>query len=399
VIVWILSPSEPLPGTSERELRSAKLGKFLIGKKIKVIWFTSTFNHQKKKFEIKKSQIKNKNFQVINLLSFGYKKNFSIMRLIDHILVGISFFIVGVFLKKPSVIISSFPPIETSFSALLLSKVKGAKHYLDYRDAWPETFYRSPQINKRLILSKLLIIYVKFTDFLLKFTNLITISSGFAKYLKKKTGQDIPYFNLSEKKKTRKRIKFVKLYSHIVNSDNINFVFLGNYSQQKFNFNTIVEASEKIYKLNSKIKFYFYGDIKNLDTKFRKKKYKNIYFLGWLDKASINKLISVSHVGIAPYNDLWDFNLSIPNKIAEYLSGDLPIISSLKGETAKFIKLNRCGLNYQDNSEDFFRCVKKLSKKKDYLMFKKNSLIAFKKLEDKNNIKKMAQYLLKVSFS
>ena len=75
---------------------------------------------------------------------------------------SLSFFIVGFFLKRPSVIISSFPPIETSFSALLLSKVKGAKHYLDYRDAWPETFYRSPQINKRLICH----ITYKFISFL-----------------------------------------------------------------------------------------------------------------------------------------------------------------------------------------------------------------------------------------
>ena len=140
-------------------------------------------------------------------------------------------------------------------------------------------------------------------------------------------------------------------------------LFLGNYSQQKFNFKTIIDASEKIYKYNSKIKFYFFGDIKNLDSKLEKK-YKNIFFLGWLEKNSINKLISVSHVGVAPYKDLWDFNLSIPNKIAEYLSGDLPILSSLKGETAKFIKLTKCGLNYQDNTEDFFKCVKKFSKER-----------------------------------
>ena len=104
-------------------------------------------------------------------------------------------------------------------------------------------------------------------------------------------------------------------------------------------------------------------------------------------------------MGVAPYNDLWDFNLSIPNKIAEYLSGDLPILSSLKGETAKFIKLTKCGLNYQDNTEDFFKCVKKFSKEKNYLVFKKNSATAFKKLDDKNNIKRMAEYLLKTSFS
>ena len=40
----------------------------------------------------------------------------------------------------------------------------------------------------------------------------------------KKTGYNVPYFNLSEKKKLN-RIKFVKFYSHIVNTNNINFVF------------------------------------------------------------------------------------------------------------------------------------------------------------------------------
>ena len=86
-----------------------------------------------------------------------------------------------------------------------------------------ETFYRSPQISKNLIYSKLLILYIKITNFLLKFTDIITISNGFACYLKK-TGYNVPYFNLSEKKNIN-RIKFVKFYSHIVNTNNINFVF------------------------------------------------------------------------------------------------------------------------------------------------------------------------------
>ena len=56
-----------------------------------------------------------------------------------------------------------------------------------------------------------------------------------------------------------------------------------------------------------------------------------------IDRDELRELLNISNIGLAPYNDLWDFNLSIPNKISEYLCYELPILSSLKGDTENLI--------------------------------------------------------------
>ena len=393
-IVWILSPSEPLPYSKERELRSAKLSKHFAKKNFKVVWFTSNFNHQKKEFYKKKITNKNKYLKIVYLYSLGYKKNFSLKRLLDHLLVGFSFFFTSFFLKKPKVIISSYPPIETSFFALLVSKIRNIKHYLDYRDAWPETFYRSKSIKDRQYLKLPLYLYNKFGNLVLKFSNIITISNGFSKYLKKKTGKNISYFNLSDEKKKTFKKNILKIHGQEINSKNFNIIFLGNYSEQKFNFNLLASISNDLYNYNPKIMIYLFGDKKNLDPKYKGRIYKNIFFLSWINKKKINDLSSMANVGLAPYKNLWDFNLSIPNKIAEYLSADLPILSSLKGETEKFIKENKCGLNYKNNRKDLLRCIRYISKEKNFIFLKKNSIQTFSKLDDKYNIERMGKFLI-----
>ena len=65
--------------------------------------------------------------------------------------------------------------------------------------------------------------------------------------------------------------------------------------------------------------------------------------------------------------NLWDFNLSIPNKISEYLCYELPIISSLKGDSYDLIKKYNCGINYDvKNKSKFINDLKNLYLNNDF---------------------------------
>ena len=127
-----------------------------------------------------------------------------------------------------------------------------------------------------------------------------------------------------------------------------------------------------------------------MDDKY-KKKFKNIYFLNWINKDEVRTLLNLSKAGLAPYNDLWDFNLSIPNKISEYLCYELPIISSLKGDSYDLIKKYNCGINYDvKKKSEFINDLKNLySNKEFYKNLKLGAVDASTNFNDEEVINKM----------
>ena len=64
--------------------------------------------------------------------------------------------------------------------------------------------------------------------------------------------------------------------------------------------------------------------------------YKNIFFLGWLNNNDLNFVLKNCDYGLMPYNGD-DFDISYPNKLAEYLSNNLKIITCVNGITKKLI--------------------------------------------------------------
>ena len=82
-------------------------------------------------------------------------------------------------------------------------------------------------------------------------------------------------------------------------------------------------------------------------------KTKNIIYAGYVDQEKLSYLLEMSDVGLLPYDKVEDFTLSIPNKVGEYLSCGLHILTSLKGEISKFF----------DNSFDLFKIVSDLASK------------------------------------
>ncbi|MEL1236178.1 MAG: glycosyltransferase, partial [Candidatus Neomarinimicrobiota bacterium] len=76
----------------------------------------------------------------------------------------------------------------------------------------------------------------------------------------------------------------------------------------------------------------------------------NLVLPGWIEKDEINTLLEVSKAGVLPYPSSLDFIRSYPNKVGEYLSKNLPIISSVQGAMDELISKFNIGITYKNNS-------------------------------------------------
>ena len=74
----------------------------------------------------------------------------------------------------------------------------------------------------------------------------------------------------------------------------------------------------------------------------------NVIFPGWIDKFQMISLANMSIASLAPYKNVENFVLNIPNKIIDSLSLGVPILSPLKGEVASMIKKMNVGITYND---------------------------------------------------
>jgi len=392
--IWLVNPGEPLPvDNNQRLLRTGKLAYHLKKRGHKIFWFSSKFNHFTKKFR-KLDKKKYEGIQYYFIKSIGYKKNLSIMRLLDHFVLGINLFLKIIKMKKPDIVITSYPPIETSFFILIYCKINNIKLICDVRDLWPYTFQHLFKKKFYKVLCNIFVLpWVLMSKIIFKKCKIITISDGFSKWLSPYCKSKVETVFLSyEKKKSfliNKKFKNFK-----ISKKDFIICFIGNFSEIKFNFDLVFNSSDQIFNFSKNIKFIMCGDLKNINQKFLKK-YKNVYLFDWINRKEVRKLLSISSLGLAPYNDLWDFNLSIPNKISEYLSYDLPILSSLKGDTKNLINKHNCGINYRpENKFNFINNIKKIySNKKLYKKMKINARSASENFHDEKLLIKMEKII------
>ena len=62
--------------------------------------------------------------------------------------------------------------------------------------------------------------------------------------------------------------------------------------------------------------------------------------------------MEMSHAGALPYRSDRGFELSLPNKVGEYLSEGLPILSSIKGVLSEFLDAEGVGFTYKNQDAD-----------------------------------------------
>jgi glycosyltransferase involved in cell wall biosynthesis len=361
--IWLITIGEPLPmdSNNERLYRTGILANWLIKKNHQVLWWTSTFDHTRKKqrFDDDHTIILNDHFHIKLLHSISYRKNVSFRRIANHYGIARKFKRLAQFEVKPEIILCSFPTIELSLAATEFGKNNHVPVVLDVRDLWPDMFLDVMPEKTRKLMKLFLRPMIRntrtaFSNAAAVFGNTPSFVDWGIRYGKRDRNsfdRDFP-FGYTSKKPTEGEIKKAKEYWKTFGIDEkckeYIVCFFGTIGRQ-FDFQTIIIASKRLKMQGIPIRFVLCGDGDNLTVyKEMANGCDNIVFPGWVGKSEIWTLMRLSSIGLAPYINTMNFTMNLTNKPIEYLSGGLPILSSLKGTVDNMITENRCGFTYSN---------------------------------------------------
>ena len=309
------------------------------------------FNGYKHKIFMKE---KMENFLINRVWVFtSVKKNF-----ITRILFYVSFMFMG-FLhtlfnwKKYDIVYVSSPPLFVGVIGLWLKKIfRKTKFVFEVRDLWPDGAIEMGELKNKH--------FRKFSYSLEKqlYENaekIISVTERFKEHIIAKgfeekkidvirNGSDLSFtkVDISE--------EFKKQYN---SENNFIVVYAGNLGIAQ-NLKTLLESAKQLDKDDIKFLLIGTGPEEKQLKKFAKKEHiTNVDFCGEIPKKNVSEYLSLADCGIIPLKNIKVFESTIPSKLFDYMSADLPILLGVTGEAADILLESESGITFlPDNSED-----------------------------------------------
>lgn len=363
--VWLVTIGEPLPigDSQDRLLRAGLLANALVARGHEVIWWSSTFDHFKKKHCFPTdTDVKISPGLMLKLLhGIGYDKNLSLRRLIDHAQVAWKFRKQSRAVSPPDIIHCSMPPIELSLAVANYGLSRRIPVILDLRDMWPDIFIDVfPSYAKKIAKVLLFPWFYMLRKACSRATSIVGMAPAFVEWglsyadrTKSKWDRDFP-FGYPDNSPKPEEIEKAKLFwqnQGLKKEDRV-VSFVGTLGKQ-FDIETVIRAAEKIRHSHPNLKFVLAGSGDELCKFIKQAEHlPNVIFPGRIKFAEIWTLLRMSIIGLAPYHNTPNFENNLTNKLIEYISAGLPILTTLGGY-AKLALLDKgCGMSYLRGNSD-----------------------------------------------
>ena len=358
--IWIFQTGEPLhcDDSNYRPMRAINLSNKLIEAGHDVVLWSSSFNHQDKAHRSKKYKVirQNNNLEIRLIPSRGYQKHIGFDRLIDHVQLAWNLKkILKVEKTIPDVVFIGYPPIETAAVMSRWLKERKVPTLLDVKDLWPSIFVDAFPAILSPIVRILFHPYFYFAKRTIRDVDGIsTMSLGFLNWClsfanKSKSVNDrvVRLTTLNSEANISELSSAELWWSKLgVNPDSPKVFFTGTFSTA-FDFDQICAAA----RVTNNCQFVLCGHGPCLDkTRELMKGLPNVFFPGWIDRFQMESLANMSLATLAPYKNVKNFTLNIPNKIVDSLLLGLPILSPLTGEVESLISNRKVGFTYNNNN-------------------------------------------------
>lgn len=362
--VWLIQTGEPLPlNQGVRKMRTALLADKLINRGHSIFWWASAFEHQRKVWisrRDKEFRI-NSRYTIRVIRGIGYKKNYSLLRYLDHIVVAQKFRNQCWKIKTPDIIVASTPCHHLAYESVVFANKANIPIIVDIRDPWPDIFLSPLKKMKLEKVGRLALSYdfYKLSKMLRRADVLTSTSEGFLdwglhKAKRSRNGLDKAFYTAYQHNHQRPNFEF----QHVKNKKI--FIYIGTFGKS-YELDLIVDVAQRFQRSNYKdIAFVIAGTGEQYGKiKLRASKLNNVTLTGWLEKEDILKVLHTAWAGIVPCNMAEN---TLPNKIFEYLSAGLPVISSLEGEIEQLIEKQQLGCNYSSgDAEGLYNAIQHLA--------------------------------------
>jgi glycosyltransferase involved in cell wall biosynthesis len=359
--IWILQTGEPLhiDEGNPRPMRAMNLSNALVESGHRVVLWSSAFYHQEKRQRTIKAEtiVVSTNLEIRLITSPGYKRNIGLGRLWDHAVLAKN---LSGLLKEvteiPDIAFIGYPPIETAAVMGKWLTKKKVNYIVDVKDQWPSLFVEALPSPLRPIGKIALYPYFYLAKKCLKEAKgLVAMSPSFLEWASAFAGRKINQFDRIVPLTTPQNSILAEEFAHAdkwwddlgIKADGTpRFSFVGSHSRA-FDMVPVMNAARYLFEKKVNCQFVICGD-GPFSAKWKQmaKGVENMYFPGWIDRAKSESLGKRSLAALAPYLNVDNFILNIPNKIIDSLAQGLPILSPLRGEVRDLLLNKNVGISY-----------------------------------------------------
>ena len=357
--VWIMQTGEPLhiDKGSPRPMRAINLSNKLVEAGHNVVLWSAAFDHRSKVHRTKQyaSHKVSDNLEIRLVPSVGYKKHIGFSRLFDHFELALRLKLLLCKEKvSPDIAFIGYPPIEVSAVLARWLKKRNVPMLLDVKDLWPSIFIEAfPKLLKPLARAVFLPYFFLAKRAMNDVTGILTMSHGYLDwcltFASKPVSENNKIVRLTSSFDDIQPGEFEQAESwwkeNGVDPSLPTVFFAGTYGHTT-EFDDVYQAAQEV----SGCQFVLCGDGPRLNkVKEKMQPLANVIFPGWINRAQMKSLATMSMGGIAPYKNIENYTLNVPNKIVDYLALGIPILCPLEGEVEALIKTHKIGFTYGGN--------------------------------------------------
>ncbi len=356
MMFWINNPFDPLPLEGGRPLRYFLLARELVKAGHEVVWWSSDFHHLQKKRRNLKNDYDYDGFQIRLVPTLSYQRNVSWRRWRSHIQYAKTWggmaegAIASGQLRSPDAVLISMPPLGLYPVAWRICGSVGSKLFVDIQDAWPETFYqllpRIPHFLKAMLFAPLHRMANKAyrgADFL------SAVSNGYVNHAKQSgCCVETKVFPLGAPAVTT-----AGQAQRVQDDHELKLVYIGNLGIS-YDLKTMIKGVLDLHDSGLEVCLDVAGDgsqagyVKHVAEQDGSP----VKYLGYLSEQDMSALLCEGHVGVVPMKP--ESLVAVPNKLIDYASRGLAVISSLEGELQDLLDEYQAGISYEFGSRRSF---------------------------------------------
>jgi glycosyltransferase involved in cell wall biosynthesis len=360
--IWLVQVGEELPFDPgpPRLLRTALLAERLVARGHDVTFFNAAFNHQRKNLRTASTQIRDigPGYRAVLLAGRSYLRNVSFSRIASQRENARAFEAIAPTLPRPDLIMSGFPTIELAHAAVMFASRHRIPSVVDCRDQWPDVFLEAFPKPLRGFASPLLAGWRRQrAETFRSATALTGITDPFVDWAASIAGRsrtELDHaFHLAAATASFPAAALAEAHrmwdARIgpVSPERQVLCFAGTLAK-RLDLETVLQAVRDLApseRRGLQIVICGKGDRQEAVEALAQAD-PAIYFAGWCSGPELEALMQRADIGLLPYPNTPDFQLSFPNKVGEYLIHGLPIMTGLNGITGELLDGTSLRLRY-----------------------------------------------------
>jgi len=308
------------------------------------------------------------NFNGIKVYHIPLKKyKSSLIRILSFIYWHFTSLIIGLFLKKPDIILTPSPPLSSGLISILLAKVKGSKSVYNVQEIYPDLLINHGRLTNPVIIKFLKIL----EGWVYNWSDAITtIDQNFYNTIKTRIKnldklKIISNFVDTELYKTSSSVPLPKVFKKIKGKTDM--VYAGNIGIAQ-EWDLVINLAKAIKKLP--ITIWIIGEgvkKKYLESQIKKHKLFNIQLLPYQERKYMPVINLFADFHFIAMNKSMEHD-GFPSKVYTIMSSGKPmvVVSSDQTPIVSFLEQTKAALTVTNHSlTDFKKAVLKLEADKD----------------------------------